>query len=394
MPSVTIKPGRVQPVWAGHPWVYAQAIETRSGSLTPGCELDVLDAKGSFLGRGLWSPDSAIAVRLYTRKAQQPIDATLIRNRLEAALQLRRDLDLPNNETTAYRWVHGEGDGLPGLIVDVFGRQISVQLGTVGLWQRRDEILSIIRTLLHPDVIHDRTPIKLAKLEGFDPTSARHSEPPSSGPLRFAELGIRYNIPGELQQKTGYYCDQRPLREWLRARGEGRRVLDAFSYVGSLGLNAARGGAKHVDCVERSGPAVETGRQIAADNGLPQVVMHQGDAHEFLQQLPNHSYDLTICDPPKLSTNKKGIDAALKRMRNLAAEACRVTTYGGELVLCSCSAAIKHPELSRVLALAALDVNAQAAITHRFTQGPDHPVLAGFAEGEYLSTVVARIYPR
>lgn len=394
MPSVTIKPGRVQPVWAGHPWVYAQAIETRSGSLTPGCELDVLDAKGNFLGRGLWSPDSAIAVRLYTRKAQQPIDATLIRNRLEAALQLRRDLDLPNNETTAYRWVHGEGDGLPGLIVDVFGRQISVQLGTVGLWQRRDEILSIIRTLLHPDVIHDRTPIKLAKLEGFDPTSARHSEPPSSGPLRFAELGIRYNIPGELQQKTGYYCDQRPLREWLRARGEGRRVLDAFSYVGSLGLNAARGGAKHVDCVERSGPAVETGRQIAADNGLPQVVMHQGDAHEFLQQLPNHSYDLTICDPPKLSTNKKGIDAALKRMRNLAAEACRVTTYGGELVLCSCSAAIKHPELSRVLALAALDVNAQAAITHRFTQGPDHPVLAGFAEGEYLSTVVARIYPR
>lgn len=380
-------------MWAGHPWVYAQAIETRSGSLTPGCEVDVLDAKGNLLGRGLWSPDSAIAVRLYTRKAQS-IDATLIRNRLEAALQLRRDLDLPNNETTAYRWIHGEGDGLPGLIVDVFGRQISVQLGTVGLWQRRDEILSIIRTLLHPDVIHDRTPTKLAKLEGFDPTSSRHSEPPGGGPLRFAELGIRYNIPSELQQKTGYYCDQRPLREWLRARGEGRRVLDAFSYVGSLGLNAARGGAKHVDCVERSGAAVEAGRQIAADNGLSQVVMHQGDAHEFVQQLPNHSYDLTICDPPKLSTNKKGIDAALKRMRNLAAEACRVTTYGGELVLCSCSAAIKHPELSRVLALAALDVNAQAAITHRFTQGPDHPVLAGFAEGEYLSTVVARIFPR
>jgi 23S rRNA (cytosine1962-C5)-methyltransferase len=301
---------------------------------------------------------------------------------------------LPNNETTAYRWIHGEGDGIPGLIVDVLGRQISVQFGTVGQWQRRDELLSIIRNLLHPDVIHDRTPTKLANLEGFETKPPASSESPSSGALRFAELGLRYHIPHELQQKTGYYCDQRPLREWLRARSQGRRVLDAFSYVGSLGLNAASGGAKHVDCVERSAPAVEVGRQIAADNGLSQVTMHQGDAHEFIHQLPNHSYDLTICDPPKLSTNKKGIDAALKRMRNLVAEACRVTTHGGELVLCSCSAAIKHPELSRVLALGALDAHSQAVITHRLSQGPDHPVLAGFSEGEYLSTVVARISPR
>src|SRR5690606_28275761 len=253
--------------------------------LTAGCEVDVLDAKGNLLGRGLWSPDSAIAVRLYTRKAQ-PIDGTLLRSRLESALQLRRDLDLPNNETTAYRWVHGEGDGLPGLIVDVFGRQISVQLGTVGLWQRRDEVLALIRTLINPDVIHDRTPAKLAKLEGFDASLSNSQTGPSSS-LRFAELGVRYNIPHELQQKTGYYCDQRPLREWLRAHGEGRRVLDAFSYVGSLGLNAARGGAKHVDCIERSAQAVDVGRQLAKDNGLAQVEMHQADAHEYLTQLPN-----------------------------------------------------------------------------------------------------------
>jgi 23S rRNA (cytosine1962-C5)-methyltransferase len=392
MPSVTIKAGRVQPVWAGHPWVYAQAIEAQVGVLTPGCEVDVLDAKGNLLGRGLWSPDSAIAVRLYTRKPQ-PIDVALFRNRLEAALQLRRDLNLPNNETTAYRWVHGEGDGIPGLIVDVLGRQLSVQFGTIGLWQRRDEILATIRTLLQPDVVHDRTPVKLAKLEGFAlPTSTPDAT--SNGALRFAELGLRYHIPYELQQKTGYYCDQRPLREWLRTRSNGLRVLDAFSYVGSLGLNAANGGAKHVDCVERSALAVEVGRQVAVDNGLAQVTMHQGDAHEFLSQLPNHSYDLTICDPPKLSTNKKGIDAAMKRMRSLVAEACRVTANGGELVLCSCSAAIKHSELSRVLALGALDANSRASITHRFSQGPDHPVLAGFSEGEYLSTVVARIFPR
>lgn len=389
MPSVTIKTGRVQPIWAGHPWVYAQAIESQQGTLTPGCEVDVVDGKGNLLGRGLWSPGSAIAVRLFTRK-NVPIDATLLRARLEAAQNLRRDLDLPNNETTAYRLVHGEGDGLPGLVVDVLGRQVSVQLGTIGLWQRREEVFALLRNLLHPDVIHNRTPERLAKLEGFSIADAA-AQNPSQGFLRFAELGVRYTIPYELQQKTGYYCDQRPLREWLRSRAEGRKVLDTFSYVGSLGLCAALGHAKHVDCVERSGPAVEASKQLVADNELTQVDVHQADVTEFMRELPNHSYDLTICDPPKLASNKKGVDNGIRKLRGLVSEACRVTASGGEVVLCSCSAAIKHAELSRAMALGAQDAGYQVTVTHRFSQGPDHPVLAGFSEGEYLSTLVGRV---
>lgn len=389
MPSVTIKAGRVQPIWAGHPWVYAQAIEEQQGPLTPGCEVDVIDSKGNLLGRGLWSPNSAIAVRLFTRK-NVPIDANFLRSRLETALHLRRDLDLPNNETTAYRLVHGEGDGLPGLVVDVLGRQVSVQLGTIGLWQRREEVFTLLRNLLHPDVIHDRTPERLAKLEGFSLGPANNEVPPQ-GFLRFAELGVRYTVPYELQQKTGYYCDQRPLREWLRSRANGKKILDTFSYVGSLGLCAARGGAKHVDCVERSAQAVAVSQKLVADNALPQVQVHQADVTEFVRELPNHTYDLTICDPPKLATNKKGIDNALRRLRGLVSEACRVTISGGEVVLCSCSAAIKHTELSRALALGAQDAGYQVTVTHRFSQGPDHPVLAGFAEGEYLSTLVGRV---
>ncbi len=326
MPSVTIKAGRVQPIWAGHPWVYAQAIEAQQGPLTPGCEVDVLDTKGNLLGRGLWSPSSAIAVRLFTRK-NVPIDHNLLRSRLETAQALRRDLELPNNETTAYRLVHGEGDGLPGLVVDVLGRQVSVQLGTIGLWQRREEVFTLLRNLLHPDVIHDRTPERLAKLEGFTLAPTQDENKPS-GFLRFAELGVRYTIPHELQQKTGYYCDQRPLREWLRSRASGRKILDTFSYVGSLGLCAARGGAKHVDCVERSAPAVATSKQLVVDNDLTQVDVHQADVTEFMRELPNHTYDLTICDPPKLATNKKGIDNALRRLRGLVSDACRVTVSG------------------------------------------------------------------
>jgi 23S rRNA (cytosine1962-C5)-methyltransferase len=236
--AITLKPGRVQPVWAGHPWVYAQAIAGFTGKVEAGGEVDVRDAKGQFMGRGLYSPGSAIAVRVFTR-AERAIDAVLIRERLERALALRAELGLPNNETTAYRWVNGEGDGLPGLVVDVFGRSVSVQFGTIGLWHRREVILRQIDALLNPEAIFDRTPARIAKLESF--TLGETVAKGSPRALEFAELGIRYTIPFELQQKTGYYCDQRPLRAYMRAVSDKKRVLDAYSYVASIGLNAARG---------------------------------------------------------------------------------------------------------------------------------------------------------
>lgn len=401
MASVTIKPGRVQPIWAGHPWVYAQAIRRREGDLTAGCEVDVRDPKGELLGRGLWSPTSAIAVRLFTR-LPQALDLSLFRSRLHAALLHRRQLGLPDSRTTAFRWVYGEGDGLPGLIIDVFGSHVSTQFGTIGLWQRKHELERLIVEFLSPERILDRTPARIAQLEGFatdglftgEESPAAQMEGlggPSSQPLRFIELGIRYAIPQELQQKTGYYCDQRPLREWLQTHSQGRRVLDAFSYVGSLGLNAARGGACRVDCVERSAAAFDAGRAISADNGLTQVTLHQADALQYMQRLPSNSHDLTLCDPPKLAPNKRGVEAASKRLRSLAREAIRVTAPGGEVVLSSCSASVGPRELSRALALGALDARKQVTITQRLFQGLDHPVLAGFDEGEYLSTLVGQV---
>lgn len=391
MPSITIKPGRVQPVWAGHPWVYAQAVQQRDGTFTPGCEVDVLDAKGKLLGRGLWSPDSAIAVRLFTRR-DRAIDRAFFRERLEAALQRRRQWGLPSGETSAFRWVHGEGDGLPGLILDVFGSSVSTQFGTVGLWQRRAELVELINETLAPRRVLDRTPARLAKLEGFDiPNAARGGD---MEPLEFVELGIRYRIPDELQHKTGYYCDQRPLREWLKHRAHGLRVLDLFSFVGALGLNAARGGASAVHCVERNERAVEVGRATAEANGCATVTMQQQDVMQHLEHVPSNSYDMTLCDPPKLALNKRTADAASRRLRRLAREAIRVTALGGDVVLSSCSASVGPAELSRALALGALDAGRQVTITHRFFQGPDHPVVAGFSEGEYLSTLVGQVSER
>lgn len=392
MNSITIKPGRVQPVWAGHPWVYAQAVGDTSGRLEPGCEVGVLDAKGNFLGTGLYSPKSAIAVRLFTRR-KRPIDAALFRQRLERALALRRALGLPDNETTAYRWVHGEGDGLPGLIVDVFGKQVSVQLGTIGLWQRRELIFQQLEALMHPTCIYDRTPPRLANLEGFEVGPAVVEG--EAAPLQFAELGIRYSIPFELQQKTGYYCDQRPLRRLVRELAQGKRVIDAYSYVGAVGLNAARGGGRSVVCVDRNESAIETARELASMQGCSETITAvHGDVMQYLEQAPNHSAELIICDPPKLAQSRRGKDSAQRLLRALARQACRVCTKDGIVILSSCSAAVGVQELSRALALGALDSAMQVQVTQRLFQGPDHPVLAGFAEGDYLSTVVGHLTPR
>ena len=392
MSSITIKPGRVQPVWAGHPWVYAQAVGETTGRLEPGCEVEVLDAKGNFLGVGLYSPKSAIAVRLFARR-KRPIDAAFFRQRLERALALRQSLGLPNNETTAYRWVHGEGDGLPGLIVDVFGKQVSIQLGTIGLWQRRDLIFQQIEALLHPTCIYDRTPQRVANLEGFETADAVVVG--EATPLQFAELGIRYRIPFELQQKTGYYCDQRPLRALVRELAQAKRVIDAYSYVGAVGLNAARGAAKSVICVDRNDAAIATARDLSQAHGYGETITAvHGDVMQYLEQAPNNSADLVICDPPKLAQSRRGKESAQRLLRALARQACRVCCEDGLVILSSCSAAVGVLELSRALALGALDSGAQARITQRLFQGPDHPVLAGFSEGDYLSTVVGHLTPR
>jgi 23S rRNA (cytosine1962-C5)-methyltransferase len=390
--AITLKAGRVQPIWAGHPWVYTQAIAETSGNLEPGGEVDVRDARGQFMGRGLYSKGSAIAVRLFTR-TERAIDTALIRERLERALALRGELGLPNNETTAYRWVHGEGDGLPGLIVDVFGKCVSVQFGTLGLWLRKELILRQIDALLGPEAIFDRTPARIAKLEGFN-----LGEPVVKGsprPLEFAEHGVRYAIPFELQQKTGYYCDQRPLREYVRSVSHSKRVLDAYGYVGSIGLNAARGGARQVVSVDKSDGAYQTATQLAVLNGFEGTLQaEKADVLEFFARTPNSAFDLVICDPPKLAQNRKAKEGAGKFLRALAKEACRTATVGGQVVLCSCSAAVGVADLSRALALGALDAGRHLRITHRLFQGPDHPVAAGFAEGEYLSTLVAHVTRR
>ena len=392
MGTVVIKAGHVQPVWAGHPWVFAQAVERVEGGAGPGDDVEVRDPRGNSLGRGLYSPGSAIPVRLYTRDRARPIDGALFAERIAKAAARRRAFDLPNAQTSAFRVVHAEGDDLPGLIVDRFGDTFSVQFGSVGVKQREDAVL-VALDRLGARAIVDRTPERTAKMEGFEPRSGVIRGDSSLDAFEFVERGLKFRIPLELGQKTGFYLDQRPLRERIESLAHGRRVLDTFSYVGAIALAAARGGATSVEAVDNSALAVEVGAECAALNGLgDKIRFERGDAADVLAHAGRKGgFELVICDPPKLAPSRSARGRALDAMRRLAGQGARATTPGGLLVLCSCSAAIGNSELTRALALGARDVGLRATVLERHTQGADHPVPASFPEGLYLTCLIAQI---
>ncbi len=393
MRTVRLKAGHVQPVWAGHPWVYAQAVDWIEGGATAGDEVTVFDPKQNLLGRGFYSPGSAIPVRLLVRDGTTPLDGAFFRAQIDRAVALRALIGLPTDDTTGYRLVHAEGDGLPGLIVDRFGDVLSVQFSTFGIKAREGLVFEALQEALAPRAIVDRTANGVAASEGFLPTRGvvRGEEVPA---LEFRERGLAFRIPMEIGQKTGFYFDQRPLRARVEHISRGKRVLDAYSFVGAFAMAAARGGASKVVAVDESAIALEVGAECARMNALDghiEFVKH--DARKVLAEAKG-VYDVVVVDPPRLAPTRGSRDNALIAYSKLAELACHAVAPGGVLVYCSCSAAVDLFALARALATGARRANVSATIFERGFQGADHPAPASFPEGVYLKWVMARIEPR
>jgi 23S rRNA (cytosine1962-C5)-methyltransferase len=393
MATVVLKAGHIQPVWAGHPWVYAQAVQRIEGGAVAGDEVEVTDPRGNYMGRGFYSPGSAIPVRLMARDRETPIDAALFRSRLRRAVERRRLLGLPSQETSAVRIVNAEGDDLPGLVVDIFGDVAVVQFGTIGMKRREQAILDAIGEALAPRAIVDRTSAATARTERFTAGEGVVRGDTAFSTLSFVERGLHYELPATLAQKTGFYLDQRPMRGRIEQLARGRRVLDAYSYVGAFAMAAARGGATEVLAVDESAIALEVGAECARKNALIDRIRYaRGDAREHLNAAGRDGgFDLVLCDPPKFAPTKGARTGALGAYQKLAQAACRATKPGGLLLLSSCSAAVGLDALTRALALGAREVNVRATVLERFFQGFDHPVVAAFPEGLYLKSVLALV---
>lgn len=392
--KVHLRPGHVQPVWVGHPWVFAQAIQKIEGAPTVGELVTVVDPRGNIIGRGFYAPESALSVRILLRgdALETPVDRAFFVARLRAADALRAHIRR-DSETTGYRLVHAEGDSLPGLIVDRFGDAFVVQFLSAGMHIRRSMILDALEEFFSPKTIWDRTPKSVEKNERVTPEPG-HVRGKVDDELTFIERGIRYRIPIDLAQKTGFYFDQRNLRRRVEELSRDARVLDAYSYVGSFGLAAARGGAREVLSVDESALALQVAATVARENNLSDRMTFACEDARKTMQSAKASFDVVVCDPPRLSPTKKAQKDALTHYEKLAELACRATKPGGVLVYCSCSAAVNLDSLTRALALGALRANVQALVVERHFQGEDHPVVAAFPEGLYLKALVARVVPR
>lgn len=398
----------MQPVWAGHPWVYAQAIDRIEGGAIAGDEVSVVDPRGNFLGRGFYSPGSAIPVRLLVRDATTRLDASFFRSRALQAMALRASLGLGARDgseatvSTGYRLINAEGDGLPGLIVDRYGEVLALQMGTLGMKQRESQIHEALGSVVAPRAIVDRTSAQTAKTEGF--TASASGASGASGAtvvrgddvreLEFIERGLRFRIPLELGQKTGFYFDQRALRARVEELARGKRVLDTYSFVGAFAMAAARGGAAEVVAVDESALALEVGAECAKQNGVAEAIRFvKEDARRALSEAKGR-YDIVVVDPPRLAPTRSAREQALVAYSKLAESACRAAAPGGIVVLCSCSAAVDLGALTRALATGATRANTDATVLERWFQGPDHPVPAAFNEGLYLKALLARVEPR
>jgi 23S rRNA (cytosine1962-C5)-methyltransferase len=386
--KVVLKRGRARPLWFGHPWVYANAVDRIEGSAPAGATVSLCDHDGKLIGRGLYNPRSQIPVRLLTRQDER-IDAAFFRKRLAAARALRVRLGLPSERTDAYRLVNSEGDDLPGVVVDVFGDAAVVQITTLGMAQRRAELFDAVEDALHPRTLFEVAAASYAELEGFS-SQTRVARGESRPKVACREDGIQLEAEPLSGQKTGLYVDQRPNRMRVGQLARGARVLDVYSYAGGFALQAARGGAREVTAVDSSARAVARVEAHAAANSLT-VRAVENDAFRYLETATPRSYDLVVVDPPKFARARKDLEAARKGYERLNALALGACAPGAILVTCSCSQNVEPDELERILAAGAKQAGRHVRVLERAGTGPDHPLPPAFAEGQYLKVLFAHV---
>ncbi|MCB1056589.1 MAG: class I SAM-dependent rRNA methyltransferase [Acidobacteria bacterium] len=385
---ITLKPGRDKSLRRGHPWLFSGAVARVEGD-PESPVAQVQTAGGEVLGSGFFSPRSQIRVRL-AAAAGEDLDASFFEGRLAAARALRRDL-VPA-ETTGYRLVNAEGDGLPGWTVDRFGDVLVSQITSAGLEGLRDVAYDALGRSL-PEVRDGGTVVQsnalpARKNEGLGTADETiWGEAPET--VEFRENGLAFTAELAGGQKTGFYCDQRSNRRLTETLAGGRRILDLFAHTGGFGLYALRGGAERVVHVESSPRVLERGKAHYAlnadvpgiDAGRAEWV--RADVFADLRQR-EELYDLVICDPPPLVRRRSALDAGARAYKDLNRLALSRLAPGGLLLTFCCSGAVDTKLFRQILFAAADEARVQLALLAPLAAAPDHPVSVFHPEGEYL----------
>lgn len=366
----------------GHPWIYRS--EVLEGPATPGL-VPVRDSRRRFIGQALFSPKSEIRLRLLER-TERPVDQTWWVEQLRACVSRRAAIS-----SNAQRLVHGEGDGLPSLIVDRYDRWLVVQILSAGLETMRDSIVAALLEVVAPEGILLRNDAPARRREGLsaDITEA-HGRVPRE--IVVQEGGIRYWAAPWDGQKTGAFLDQRPNRILAgRLMPEGGRALDCFAYHGSFSLHLARKAAR-VTAIDVSTEALERGAANARLNDLSNIEWTQDDTFERLRELERarERFNFVVLDPPAFAKSRATVAAALRGYREINLRAMRILAAGGTLLTASCSFHVQLPQFLGMLHEAAGDSGRRITLEQVLGQGEDHPVVLTIPETGYLKGAVLR----
>jgi len=391
---VVLKKGKEESLRRFHPWVFSGAIHHIEGQPDEGDVVRVVSSEGSFLAWGHVQIGS-IAVRVLTFREDEPIDAAFWRHRLRVAYDVRRSIGLAgSDDTNSYRLVHGEGDDLPGLIIDVYGRTAVVQAHSVGMHVCRFDIADALSDVLDGliDNIYYKSETTLPYKAGI-----RDEDGYLRGGLAddiALENGLRFHVDWMGGQKTGFFVDQRDNRALLETYARGRRVLNMFCYTGGFSFYAMRGGAALVHSVDSSARAIDITRSNVALN-FPDDPRHAAfaeDAFKFLDAMPGadapDGYDLIILDPPAFAKHRDALHNALQGYRRLNAKAFQKIRHGGILFTFSCSQAVSKDQFRTTVFSAAAQSARSVRILHQLHQPADHPINIYHPEGEYLKGLV------
>lgn len=385
--KITLKSGKEQSVKRFHPWLFSGAIKKIYGDPVEGDLVDVFDNKDNFLAVGHFQP-SSIAVRILSFEQVDP-DISFFREKISKAISYRKSIGITgNSEINVYRLIHGEGDGLPGLIVDFYNGVAVIQMHSLGFYRIRREITSLLVELLKDQIVavYDKSEGTLPHMSGANAVNEYLYG--TSSPAVVTENGYRFKIDWTTGQKTGFFIDQRDNRKLLEKYTEGRSVLNMFGYTGGFSVYAMKNAAS-VHTVDSSYPAIELANENIRLNfgDDKRHEAFQVDAFDYLNDIRNR-YDLIILDPPAFAKHNNVLSNALQGYKRLNMKAIEQVKPGGIIFTFSCSQVVTKENFRKSVFAAAANTGRNVRILHQMSQPPDHPVNIYHPESEYLKGLV------
>jgi 23S rRNA (cytosine1962-C5)-methyltransferase len=391
--EVILKVGREKSILRRHPWIFSGAIERTIGNIIPGQTVEIISADGEWLGRGAYSYNSQIQIRILTFDYQVKIDSTYFYNKIFQAINARVLL-YDRGDSNSYRLVHGESDGLPGLIIDRYDEIGVVQFLSAGMEYWRETIAKILFELGNFKSLFERSDMDVRSLEGLPNRVGLLMGKDIPNEVVIRENGLKFEIDIKGGHKTGFYLDQRQNRLVVRSLAKERDVLDCFCYTGGFSLNASIGGAKSITAVDQSSDALLAAARNLNLNDIPldRISYQEGDVFRLLRLYRDRGqvYDLIILDPPKFAPTKAHIEKATRGYKDINLLAMKLLRPGGYLVTFSCSGGISEDLFQKIAFSAALDSEIDVQIIGHLHQATDHPVLLSFPEGAYLKGLILR----